>query len=53
MLRFSAGRIEEDGTQDFYWDTQFETREEAEEWGINHDCTHIYDTVTGTFESIF
>lgn len=52
MKRYSAGTITEDGGEDFYWDTQFETKEEAEEWGRNHGCTYTYDTATGTFEEI-
>lgn len=41
--RYSAGRIEEDGTEDFYYDTGFDSYDEAFDWGTNHDCTHIYD----------
>lgn len=41
--RYSAGRIEDDGTEDFYYDTGFDSWDEACDWGINHECTHIYD----------
>lgn len=41
--RYSAGRIEDDGTEDFYYDTGFDSWDEACDWGINHKCTHIYD----------
>lgn len=41
--RYSAGRIEDDGTENFYYDTGFDSYDEACDWGINHDCTHIYD----------
>lgn len=41
--RYSAGRIESDGTEDFYYDTGFNSYDEACDWGINHECTHIYD----------
>ena len=52
MKRYSAGRIEIDGTEDFYWDTQFESIEECIDWGINHDCTHVFDTESNTFIEI-
>ena len=55
MKRYSAGRVivEDDGTwYDFYYDTQFESREEAEVWGIEHECTHTYDAVTREYKKI-
>ena len=52
MKRYSVGIITDDGTEDFYWDTQFESKEEAIEWAINHECTHIYDIMSNTFEQI-
>lgn len=39
---FCAGVLT-DEIEDFYYDTTFTTFEEACEWGINHDCTHVYD----------
>lgn len=47
--RYSAGRIEEDGTEDFYYDTGFDSWDEAVCWGDGHDCTHIYDRQTGEY----
>lgn len=50
--RYSAGRIEDDGTEDFYYDTGFDSYDEACDWGINHDCTHIYDRERDEFTPI-
>ena len=50
--RYSAGRIEDDGTEDFYYDTGFDSYDEACDWGTNHDCTHIYDRETDEFVPI-
>lgn len=50
--RYSAGRIEDDGTEDFYYDTGFDSYDEACDWGINHDCTHIYDREKDEFTPI-
>lgn len=50
--RYSAGRIEDDGTEDFYYDTGFDSYDEACDWGINHDCTHIYDRERDEFAPI-
>lgn len=50
--RYSAGRIEDDGTEDFYYDTGFNSYEEACDWGINHNCTHIYDREKDEFTPI-
>lgn len=52
MKRYSAGIIDKDGNKDFYYDTTFSSEEEAEEWGINHDCTHIFDAVIGRYKKI-
>ena len=41
--RYSPGRLEDDGTEDFYMDTQFNSFDEACCWGVEHDCTHLYD----------
>ena len=35
--------------EDFFWDTQFSSFEECQEWGLNHDCTHIYDDIEDRF----
>lgn len=50
--RYSAGRIEDDGTEDFYYDTGFNSYDEACDWGINHGCTHIYDREKDEFTPI-
>ena len=47
--RYSPGRLEDDGTEDFYMDTQFNSWDEACCWGLEHDCTHIYDRQSGEF----
>ena len=47
--RYSAGRIEDDGSEDFYYDTGFDSWDEACDWGINHECTHIYDREQDAF----
>lgn len=51
ILRYCAGCLT-DENEDFYWDTKFSTIEEAIEWGINHNCTHIYDSIEDTFSRI-
>ena len=50
--RYSVGCIEEDGTEDFYYDTGFDSYDEACDWGINHECTHIYDREKDEFTPI-
>lgn len=49
--RFSAGTISK-GEEDFYYDTQFISEEEAEEWALNRGLTHIYDSQTGKYRRI-
>ena len=49
--RFSAGTFA-DGVEDFYYDVQFSTEEEAEQWAISRDLTHIYDSETGKYRRI-
>lgn len=51
IKRYCAGIMLED-FDDFYWDTQFESYEECELWGMEHDCTHIYDDIEDKFYKI-
>lgn len=51
IKRYCAGVLTDD-VEDFYWDTLFVTFEEAVQWGINHECTHIYDDIEDRFYKI-
>lgn len=50
--RYSPGSVGDDGSEELYSDTQFNSFEEAAEWGIHHDCTHVFDRKTGEYISI-
>lgn len=52
ILRFCGGILSEDGVEDFYWDTQFSSYEECEEWCVNRGLTHIYDNIEDRFYRI-
>lgn len=52
VKRFCCGCIGINGEEDFYWDTRFASWDEAFDWGVNHDCTHIYDSVENSFTRI-
>ena len=47
--RYTAGTMDSDN---FYYDTQFSSTEQAEEWGRNRNLTHIYDRLTGKYRKI-
>ena len=49
--KFCAGVLN-DGIEDFYYDTRFKSFEEAYAWGLEHNCTHIYDNERDMFIKI-
>lgn len=51
IKRYCAGILTDD-QQDFYWDTQFASYEECEQWGAEHGQTHIYDDIEDRFYKI-
>ncbi len=51
-MSYAPGWLLPDQTEDFFYDTRFETEEEAIEYGVQHDCTHIYNSVTDSFIKI-
>lgn len=51
ILRYCAGILADD-IEDFYWDTQFSSYEECEQWAIEHELTHIYDDIEDIFYKI-
>lgn len=44
ILRYCGGILTEEN-EDFYWDIEFSSYEECEEWSINRGLTHIYDSI--------
>lgn len=48
---FCAG-ILTDEEENFYFDTRFNSFEEAYMWAIEHNCTHIYDAKKDEFAKI-
>nr|DAT25169.1 MAG TPA: hypothetical protein [Caudoviricetes sp.] len=55
IKRYCAGILTEDKEgrrEEFYWDTQFASYEECEQWGMEHGLTHIYDDIEDRFYKI-